>query len=135
MAFSTGRTLDVNLDNSGGSPTDLSTYAEGVDFEEVGEAMETTTSEQTSRTFIVGLKNSTFSVNWLVDPTLSAHINGIINVAGTFIIGPSGDETGKDKYTGEAICLNYRQTSSVGGVVKATSDFQVTGDVTRSTYA
>lgn len=134
MAFSTGRTVDVQLDNSGGSLIDLSTYSEGVNLEQEGEAVEVTKSGDTARTYLVGLKNNTFSVSWIVDPTLSAHMNGIINVKGSFQVGPSGDESGKDKYTGEAICLNYRQTSTVGGAVKATSDFQVDGAVTRTTY-
>jgi|TARA_Y100000310_G_scaffold7603_1_gene8331 hypothetical protein len=134
MAFSTGRLLDVTLDNSGGTPVDLSGYAEGVSMEEEGEALETTKSGDTARTYIVGLENNTFSVEWIVDPTLSAHINGIINYLGTAVIGPSGDASGQDKYTCEAICLNYRQKGTVGGVVKATSDFQVSGVVTRSTY-
>ena len=116
MAFVHGKDSVFKLDNSGGSLTDISTYINSVDFPETADVAETTTLGDGSKTYIVGLKDSTLSVAGLWDAT------------------PEGTSSGKIKYTGEAILTSYAQNSPVGDVVSYSADFQVSGAVTRGTH-
>jgi hypothetical protein len=54
--------------------------------------------------------------------------------ANAFVYGPSGDTGGMVKYTGNAILTAYARTTPIGGVVAWTASFQVTGDITRTTF-
>jgi hypothetical protein len=129
-----GKNTHVEIDNAGGSLVDLSAYIDSEDLSRQADTAETTTFEKDSKTYIPGLKDGSFSLSGPWDATLDAHMDGILGKAGTFEISPAGDGSGAVKYSGEAICTDYSGSNPVGDKVTWSAEFQITGDVTRSTH-
>ena len=139
MAFVHGKSAVFKIDNSAGTLTDISAYVDNVDFPQTVETAETTTFGAGSKTYIVGLKDSTLSVSGKWDGAASAvdvTLSGIVGQSATvtFEYGPGGSTAGLVKYTGEAILTGYSVSAPVGDVVTFSADFQVTGNVTRTTF-
>lgn len=136
MAFSSGRSGVLKLDNSSGSLVDLSAYFESVDFPRTVDTLETTTFGDSSKDYIVGLKDSTISISGKFDPTLDSHMNGIYGQAATvsFEYGPNGSTGGYPKFTGECIVTDYSISGAVGDLVTVSIELQVTGNVTATTW-
>lgn len=136
MAFQHGKSAYFNLDNSSGTPTDLSAYCNSESLSQQAEVAETTTFGASDKTYIPGLKDATFTVEGPWDPTLDAHLAAVLGHASTktFIIGPQGSTGGQVKYTGECICISFDVDVSVDGEVTFSADFQVSGAVTRTTF-
>lgn len=136
MAFVHGKDSVFKLDNSGGSLTDISTYVNSVDFPQTADVAETTTLGDGSKTYIVGLKDSTISLAGLWDSTADGIFGAVVGQSATlsFEYSPEGTTAGNVKYTGEAILTSYSKNSPVGDVVSYSADFQVSGDVTRATH-
>ena len=131
-----GKDLNFTLDNSGGTPVDLSAYVmgSGVDFGRDIEALLTTTAGDNSNTYIPGLKDATFSVEFDYNDTLVDHLDGVYGSASlSFVYGPSGSTSGYNKYSGECMMTSVPITSPIG-LNTVSADFQVTGDVTAGTY-
>lgn len=137
MAFVHGKSAVFQLDNSGGTLTDISSYLDSVSFPESVETAETTTFGVNSKTYIVGLKDSTISLAGKFDATLDSHINGVLGQAASlsFEYGPASNGTGAPKYTGECFVTSYDVSSPVGDVVTVSIELQVTGNVTRGAYS
>jgi len=134
MAFVHGKTAEFQIDNSGGSLTDISAYCDNVDFPLTADTAEVTTFGDASKEYIGGLKDATISISGSWDATADGVLAGIIGLTGSFQYGPAGTTGGNIKYTGEAICTSYNVTAPVGDKVSFSAEFQVTGDVTRGTY-
>tara|TARA_R100001460_G_scaffold107800_1_gene157149 strand:+ start:2989 stop:3399 length:411 start_codon:yes stop_codon:yes gene_type:complete len=136
MAFVHGKDSKFKLDNAGGSLTDISTYINSIDFPQTADVAETTTLGDGSKTYIVGLKDSTLSVAGLWDATADAIFGAVVGQSATlsFEYSPEGTGSGKIKYTGEAILTSYSKSSPVGDVVSYSADMQVSGAVTRGTH-
>ena len=131
-----GKDLNFTLDNSGGTPVDLSAYVmgSGVDFGRDIEALLTTTAGDNSNTYIPGLKDATFSVEFDYNDTLVDHLDGVYGTASlSFVYGPAGSTGGYNKYSGECMMTSVPITSPIG-LNTVSADFQVTGDVTAGTY-
>lgn len=95
----------------------------------------------TAKEFIVGLSESTLSIQGKFDATMDQKINGAIDalVAGTiasisYEYGPAGTTTGNPKYTGSFIPTTYDVSSPVAGAVTIKLDGVVTGPRTRGVY-
>ena len=132
-----GKNLNFELDNSGGSVVDLSPYVmgSGVDFGRDIEALLTTTAGDNSNTYIPGLKNATFSVEFDFDNTLVDHLDGVYgNASLSFVYGPSGATSGYNKYTGECMMTSVPISSPIG-LNTVSAEFQVTGDVAAGGYS
>lgn len=136
MAFVHGKNSVFKVDDSGGVLRDISAFCEDVDFPQPVDTAEVSTFGVTSKTFVAGLKAATINVSGSFDATVDAYLAGILgNVnTSTFEYGPEGSTSGKIKYTGECWCTNYSVKSGIGGAVKFSASFQVTGNVTRTTY-
>ena len=134
MAFVHGKSGYVNLDDTGGTARDITAYCDSVDFPETIETAETTAFGATSKSYIVGLRDSTISISGKWDATLDGYMIGTEPASRTWIFGPAGSTGGNVKYTGEAILTNYSVSTSVGDVVTFSADLQVTGNVTRTTF-
>ena len=141
MAFIHGKGAAFSIDNAAGSLTDISTYVDEVSFPQTVETGETTTFQQNSKTYIVGLRDSTLSVSGKVDPAADLIISALIDAlsAGSLAtasweFGPAGSAASAIKYTGEALVTGYDLSTPVGDVVTFSLDLQVTGDVTRGTF-
>jgi hypothetical protein len=136
MAFVHGKDSVFKIDNSGGTLTDISSYVNSVDFPETVDVAETSTLGDSSKSYIVGMKDSTISIAGLWDSTLDGVLGAVVGQSATlsFEYSPAGTTVGNIKYTGECILTGYSQNSPVGDVVSFTADFQVSGDVTRGTH-
>ena len=133
--FVHGKSVDFELDDTGGTSRSLSDTLNSVDFPEVTETADTTAFGSSSRSFIVGLESASISISGLWDATVDGYIKGGTEPASrSFIYGPAGSTGGNIKYTGECILTNYSIGSPVGDVVTYSCDLQVTGAVTRGTY-
>lgn len=135
MAFVHGKGAYFALDNSGGSLTDISAYLDDIGFPQSIETAETTTFGKNSKTYIVGLKDTTVSLSGKFDPTLDGHIGGVVGQAASlsFAYSPQGNGSGDVIYTGECFVTSYDVSAPIGDVVTVSIELQVTGDVTRAT--
>jgi hypothetical protein len=132
-----GKKTSFKLDNSGGALTDISNQCTNVDLAEDAEVLETTAFQDTDKTFLVGFKDNkvTFQGRW--GATIDAHLGAVLGQDATisFEIGPEGSGTGKVKYTGEAILTKFQKTGAVNAVNSFSGELQVSGPVTRGTFA
>ena len=137
MAFKHGKNTVFKVDNSGGSLTDISSYLNSVSFPRTIETAETSSFGNSAKTYIVGLSDSTISVDGTWDATVDAHLAGVLgqDASLTFEYGPEGSASGAVKFTGECYMTSFQTSSAVGDVVKFSAEFQVTGTVTRTTFA
>jgi hypothetical protein len=135
--FTHGKATVFKVDNSGGTLTDISNVLTDVSFPQTVETAETTSFGSNAKTYIVGLSDATISVSGNFDVTVDAHLIAVLGQAATlsFEYGPEGAATSDAKYTGECILTSYEKSGAVGDVVTFSAEFQVTGAVTRGTYA
>jgi len=125
-----GKDTTFSIDNSAGSPTDISEYCNNVDFPGLNaDVAETTGFTAGSKSFVPGLKNGTFSISGAWDAVVDAVLAGIVGKEGTFSYVPAG---GTVTYAGEAICTAYQVSSPIGGAATFSASFQITGDVERT---
>jgi hypothetical protein len=137
MAFKHGKSASFKVDNSGGTLTDISTYLNEITHPRSIETGETTSFGNSAKTYVVGLTDSTVSIKGTWDATVDAHLAGILgqDASVSYEYGPSGTTAGNIKYTGECYLTSYETTAPVADVVTFSAEFQVTGTVTRGTYA
>lgn len=140
MTFLTGKNAYFNLDTVGGSPTDLSAYTDTTDPQFSVDSHESTVYQPgvagPAKSYVVGLRDGTFSNGGPWDPALDAHMAAIMAapVLVTFVVGPQGSTGGQTKYTGECIVTQYSGAIPVGNLVRWTASYQVSGGITRTTF-
>lgn len=136
MAFVHGKSAVFKLDDSGGTLRDISAYLDDISFPQPVETAETTTFGASSKTYIVGLKDSTVSLSGKWDSTLDGYVAPALGQAATlsFEYGPAGSTGGNVKYSGEAIITSFDVSAPIGDVVTVSIELQVTGAVTRGTW-
>lgn len=134
--FRHGKNTSFKIDNSGGTPVDISDTLNSVSFPRDAEVVETTSFGSNDRTYIVGFQNGTFSVDGTFDATTDGVLAGILGAGeGTFEYGPEGTASTRIKYTGEAILTSLEVSGGVGDAVSYSAAFQISGAVTRGTFA
>ena len=135
--FRHGKSTVFKVDNSGGTLTDISNTLTDVSFPQSVDTAETSAFGSSAKTYVVGLTDATISISGMFDATVDAHLNGILGQAATvsFEYGPEGSTSPNVKYTGEAILTSYEMSGAIGDMVSYSAEFQVSGAVTRGTYA
>ena len=125
-----GKDTTFSIDNSAGSPTDISTYCDNVDFPGLSaDTAEVSTFTATSKKYVAGLLGGTISISGAWDATVDAVLAGIVGKEGTFSYVPGGSTV---IYAGEAICTAYQISSPIGGAITFSASFQITDDVERT---
>lgn len=134
--FRHGKTAVFKVDDSGGTLRDISDAANSISFPREAEALETTSFGSSDRTYIVGFKNQTISVEGSFDATYDGYLAGTLGQDATvsFEYGPEGSTATRVKYSGEAILTSYESSAGVGDVVNFSASWQITGAVTRGTW-
>ena len=132
--FAHGKSTDFALDDTGGSSRNISNTLTDVSYPQTIDTAETTAFGSSNKSYIVGLKDGSFSVSGIWDATVDGYLSGTEPASRSFIYGPAGSTGGNVKYTGEAIMTNYSVSNPVGDVVTYSLDLQITGAVTRGTY-
>jgi hypothetical protein len=135
--FRHGKSTVFKVDNSGGSLTDISNTLTDVGFPQTVDTAETSTFGSSAKSYVVGLTDSSLSISGNFDATVDAHLAGILGQSASvsFEYGPEGSTAGYVKYTGEALMTSYEKSGAIGDVVSYSAEFQVTGAITRGTYA
>lgn len=135
--FRHGKSTVFKVDNSGGTLTDISNTLTDVSFPQSVDTAETSAFGSSAKTYVVGLTDATISVSGMFDATVDAHLNGILGQAATvsFEYGPEGSTSPNVKYTGECILTSYEKSGAIGDMVSYSAEFQVSGAVSRGTYA
>ena len=136
MAFVHGKSAVFKLDNSSGSLVDYSSYLEDISFPRSVETAETTTFGSSAKSYITGLTDATISLSGKFDATADGTLAAVVGQAATlsFEYGPAGSTATYIKYSGEAIVTSYEVSATVGDVVTASVELQVTGAITRTTW-
>lgn len=140
MAFIHGKKSKFEIDNSSGTPVDISAYCEEVSLSRDIETAETTTFGDNDKEYIIGLKDATLSVSGKFDAagasTVDAVLSGILgqDASVTFAYTPGGGSASatNPKYTGECYLTSYEVSGSVGDVSTFSASFQCTGAITRA---
>lgn len=135
--FRHGKAAVFKIDDSGGTLRNISDALNSISFPREAEVLETTSFGSSDRTYIVGFKNGTISIEGSFDATYDGYLAGALGQDATlsFEYGPEGSTSTYTKYTGECILTSYESTAGVGDVVSISAEFQISGAVTRGTYS
>ena len=135
--FRHGKNSQFTIADSGATVRDISNTLKSVTMPRSIETLETTSFGSTSKSYVIGFSDSTISVEGSFDATVDGYLSGLVgnDTASAFVYGPEGSSTGNTKYTGSAFLTSYEVKGGVGDIVSYTAQFQVTGAVTRGTYA
>lgn len=135
MPFTHGKDAIVKLDNESDVLTDISTYVDSITFTPTADIAETSTFGTTSKQYVLGLRDATFSITGPYDPVIAAIINDALGSATskTLEFSPQGVTAGLDKWTAECFAVNIGISGDMGGASRYTADFQVTGAVALGT--
>jgi len=139
MAVVHGSVGHFSLDNSSGTPVDLSAYTKSVTLDLGQDIHDITTFGVGSRQKVTGLKNASLSVTANADPTMLTHLlnlytNSTVAATWSFVIGPAGSAGGSRRFTGEVILEGLPVEVNVEDVETIQASFQVTGAVTVDTF-
>lgn len=132
------RNFYFELDNSGGTLVDLSSYLNQVDVnDDVG--MEDTTTfgaSVTAKSNTITLTEGGFTINAPYHATLDAQLVSLKGLAATssFVIGPKGSTAGYPKTSGECRMKSYKRSGQVDGVLKCVAEFVYDGTITEGTF-
>ena len=135
--FRHGKSTVFKVDNNAGSLTDISNTLTDVSVPPSVDTAETSAFGSSAKSYVVGLTDATLSVSGNFDATVDAHLAAIVGKADSvsFEYGPEGSTATFVKYTGEAFLTSYEKSGAIGDVVTYSAEFQITGAVTRGTYA
>lgn len=120
---------------------DLSTFLDSIDWPEERDTAETSTFGQDAKTYVVGLTGSTVDIGGKWDDTAVTGADVVLSAMFAdedpvaLIFGPSGNASGRRKYTANGYLTSYQTSAPIGDVIAFTASFQITGPVTRGVFA
>lgn len=139
MPFVHGKKSTFSIDNSSGTPVDISAFCDEVSLSRDIETAETTTFGDNAKEYIMGLTDATISVSGkfdaaasTVDPTLSGILGQDTSVTFAYTPGGGTPSATNPRYTGECYLTSYEVSGSVGDVTSFSASFQCTGAITRA---
>ncbi|MDP9144325.1 MAG: hypothetical protein M3N43_06460 [Actinomycetota bacterium] len=139
-----GKDAYFSLEDSAGSTLrNISQYVTNVTFSRSNDNHDTSTYGDEGHTFINGLTNGTITVDGLFDVTASTgsmtvldSLVGLDGMTAGFEWGPLGNTpTSNPKYSGECILTSLDHSAPVADIITFSATLQITGDVTKSTFA
>ena len=135
--FRHGKAAVFKIDDSGGTLRDISNTLNSVSFPREAEVLETTSFGSSDRSYVVGFKNQTISIEGSFDATVDGYLAGVLGATDSlsFEYGPEGSTSTYTKYSGECFMTSYETSAGVGDIVSFSAEFQITGAVTRGAYA
>ena len=140
MAFDHGRKSVIMLDNSGGTPVDISAFATDVAMPRSVDMAEVSVFGNDTKQYIAGLEDGTISISGPYDPVIDAQIDGVIVAIRTgtlatasFQYDPQGSTMGLPRYDAECLVTSYDPPTSMSDAVRYSLDLQVTNGITRTT--
>jgi len=142
MAFSPAFKANILLDNAGGTPVDVSVYADSFSFPQNTELLDTTVfgTAGVKRT-IPGLTGGdSIPVGGPLDPIMFTQLAGLkaAQLAGTLgftlTYSPAGSIAGGPKVSGEVYVGDFEVKTDVAGRVEYSASLQVDGAITNATW-
>lgn len=142
MAKYAGKDCSFQMEDSAGTTLrDIGVHCDSIEEEFSVAMQDATTIGAEAKVFLSGLSESTITLSGKWDDTatsgpdvvLSGNVGNDSSVG--FEFGPAGNGTGKVKYSGECFVSKYSVSAPLEGVVKFSAALQVTGAVTRGTFA
>lgn len=135
--FRHGRNTFFSIQDAAGTVRNISNVLRDINNTVSLDVQDTTAFGSSVKTYVVGIKDGRFSIGGMFDATVDGYFNGIFGMetARAFVYGPEGNTTGRVSYSGACFLTSYNVSGSVGSMVAASCEFQVTGDVTRGTFA
>lgn len=141
MAFVHGKKAQFKIDNSSGTPTDISAFLDEIGLPRKIDTAETTTFGNDAKTYIVGLSDATVSLKGkfdsanasAVDPVLAGIIGQAATVSWYYRTNSASISATNPEYQGEGILTSYEVSAPVGDTVTFSAELQVTGAITRAT--
>lgn len=135
MAYKHGKDTFVSV-----AGTDLSQYTMSSEFSRSVDTHDVTGYGSSSKSFIGGLTDATFSMEGNYNDTAGTGPRAVLNAnvdgdAIAIIRRPEGTGSGLPEDSFNAILTSYVETSPVADRVTWSAEFQVSGDVTSSTQA
>lgn len=127
MAFSNSVASVVLLDNSSGTPVDVSQYVTDSPLTTPRSMYDTTTLGKTAPTFIPGLfDGDKLTVSFLYDATIVTQLYSLLVLTSTSTLefGPEGTATGKRRVYGECFLESISEGIKVNGVITVQGVFQ-----------
>lgn len=141
MAFKPGKNAYIALDNTAGSPVDVSAYADSFSFPQPVDQLDVTTFGDSAKDMIPGLTDGgVVQVSGPLDVALGTFISGLKaaqaagSTSSTIQFGPGGSVSGQIKVQAEMYVSAYNISVGVGGRVEYDASLQVTGAVTNGTW-
>jgi hypothetical protein len=120
---------------------ELSAYLNEVTWPTERDTAETSTFGQSAKTYVVGLSDATVDLTGVWDDTATTGpdvvLSGLLAEEDTIpvVFGPSGDGSGRRRYTANAYVTGYETSSPIGDVVAFTASLQISGPVVRDTFS
>jgi len=136
MAFKHGSKATFSLDQfTPATLVALSTYISSISFPLEMDTASIDVMGGTYKQSVTGLAGGTISLQGKYDPTLDAHMNGILfGVTGgasvSFQYEPQGGST--PRYSGECWLTSYEVSTDVGDAGSWSATLQTTGTITRT---
>ena len=146
MAKSHGKVGHFSLDDTAGTPRDISPYVDNIDMSHDNELAEVTGMGSSSKAYIAGLYDGQFTISGPWDDAANVGsetvlgpytaTGGELSAGGTasWVYGPEGATGGDIKYSGEGLVVSYSNSVPVGGRASWSATIQRSGDITRGTF-
>ena len=130
MAKKHGKETTITIDGN-----DLSPYLSSSDFNRSGAADEVTSYGEDDRTYIGGLKGSTFSFSGFYDDTTTGPPDVLVPLVATIvpvIRQTEGVGSGLPNEAFSGVLTSYSESNPIDGVVTISGEITVSGAVVRS---
>ena len=137
MAVKTGRTMNIQIDNSGGTLVDVSSYANKIDFGFPVDMLDTTVFGSTSKSFMPGFTGGDdVAISFRYDPTIEAQLASLspLTASSTVVVSSEGTTTGNVKYSFETFLMDFKVGAAPESIDEITATFRKTGAYTRTTW-
>ena len=132
------RNFHITLDDSSGTPVDLSAYFKSADInDDIGLEDDTTFGASVvAKSFAATLTEGGFSLSAPYHATLNTHLKGLkgLTATSTFTLGPQGSTGGYEKVTGECRMKSLKRSGTVDGLLMIEAEFIYDGTVTETTF-
>lgn len=138
MAFVHGKGAFLEIDDSSGTPVDISPFTDSIDgLPGEVELADVTAFGDEGHKRIPGLENSQFTASGSFDPSLIGTLAALrgLSTTSTFTFGPAGSASGNVSLSGECRLSTFNVNPAVAAKVSWSATFMVDGVVTTGTFS
>jgi hypothetical protein len=120
-----GKNAHFTIDDSGGTPRDISAALDNIDYPDSVDTAETSTFGNARKTYAIGLVDGTISCSGVYDATTWGYLNGVLGQEATltFVYGPAGSGSGSLRLTGECNLTSLSTPATISDANRFSADF------------